>query len=365
MAGKRKDLIFVLSGYVGEMGGASKSTRLLCEALVQIGKDVRLFVSLPPDPATRKRLEAQNIEIVLPYVNKGWRWGVPRKLNAFRLFLQALRTRPILIHSYGLSAEAQYLLQLPHIAPIYLWESTEALPHVKFVNRKISRHIHKAVAVLAPSKTIASNVRVTYAYRGPIKLLPFWVDHPNRNGESAPQPRKKNLLYLGRFDGDKGLACLCEAFSQIQPMYPNANLTLCGQGDAELVRRLAMKNGAIQIRGHVSGIGLDEVINGCDALVLPSLHEGYPLSLLEACARGKPIISTAVGSIPELFSDRPCALLVRPGDPAALGQAMTRILSERDEVYERRCSDAIELFQEVSSTAVIHRNLIEAYGLLA
>lgn len=357
------DLIYVLSDHVGEMGGAAKSTRLLCEALIELGKGVRLFVTLPPDHATRQKLEAKNIEIILPCINKGWRWSIPQKVIAVQLFVQALFTPPTLIHSQGLSTEARYLLQLPRIAPIYLWENTEALPHVKFVDKKIHRHLHKATTVLATSRTIANNIRHTYAYSGDIKLLPLWTDQPDVNGTLVPHTRNSNLLYLGRFDSDKGLKYFFEAFRMIQPIYPNANLTLCGEGDLEPVHRLAEDNPGVRIRARVVGEQLEEVINYCDAVVLPSLHEGYPLSLLEACARRTPIISTTVGSIPELFGGRACALLVRPSDTVALSQAMAQILSECDAVYSERCADAVKLFAEVNSTSFIHRSLLEAYGL--
>src|SRR4029453_1193847 len=125
MTQKDNDLVFVLSGEVGEIGGAAKSTRLLCEALMSIGKKVRLFVTLPPDPSTYKKLQSQGIEVMIPVLNVGWRWELPAKLNAIRVFCEAIKSRPALIHCHGLSTEANYLLQLPRTAPIYVWESTE------------------------------------------------------------------------------------------------------------------------------------------------------------------------------------------------------------------------------------------------
>lgn len=78
--------------------------------------------------------------------------------------------------------------------------------------------------------------------------------------------------------------------------------------------------------------------------MLPSLHDGYPLSLLEACARRTPVIATTVGSIPELFDGRACALLVRPRDTTDLSQAMAKILGRvRRRLFTalRRCRQAI------------------------
>ena len=76
----------MLSSQVGEVGGAAKATRLLCEALARMGARVRLFVTLPPDAATRARLAAANVEVVAPLWNKGWSRNWPQKQIVLRLF---------------------------------------------------------------------------------------------------------------------------------------------------------------------------------------------------------------------------------------------------------------------------------------
>src|SRR6202011_4898704 len=59
--------------------------------------------------------------------------------------------------------------------------------------------------------------------------------------------------------------------------------------------------------------------------VLPSLTEGVSLTLLEAMARGLPVVATHVGGNPEVVADGETGLLTPPGDPAALAQAMLRL----------------------------------------
>jgi glycosyltransferase involved in cell wall biosynthesis/protein-tyrosine-phosphatase len=58
-----------------------------------------------------------------------------------------------------------------------------------------------------------------------------------------------------------------------------------------------------------------------DVFVLPSLHEGIPMALLEAMALGRPVVATAVGGVPEVVTDRVNGLLVAPGDDRALADA--------------------------------------------
>lgn len=355
------DLIYVLSSQVGEVGGAAKATRLLCEALAQMGQRVRLFVTLPPEAATAARLAAQKIEVVTPRLNKGWRQNLPQKQIAFQLFQFARRERPARILSVSLSLEAKYVLQLPRTSPFYLWETTEALPHVKFVDKTIFRHLHKAAGLLAPSEIVSCNIRATYGFRGKIALLPFWCDAP-----AAVLPptntRSGHFLYVGRMDLDKGFSTLFEAFRAVQERHKSARLTICGGGDTEAICQLAQGISNLEIRGYINDDAYERAIADCAAFVLASWHEGYPLSLLEACARHKPVIATRVGSIPEVFENQVCALLVPPRDAGALTAAMSQLMEDSDSAYQGRCADAGRLFEEISSDQSIKRHLCAAFG---
>lgn len=359
---KNGDTVFVLSERVSNVGGASKATRLLCEALVEIGKKVWLFSTLPPEADMAERLTALGVKIVVPYINKGWRLGIPQEQIAIQLYMAARRTRPLLIHSVGLTLEARKFLRLPEVAPLYLWECTEALPHVKFLDRKIHAFLKKSVTLLVPSRVIEQNARKTYGYSGPVKLLPFWVEPPEQNRTSVVKRRTGNFLYIGRLDVvDKGFKYLFEAFKEVHARHGHATLTVCGAGPTEPLEHLAENHPAIHVRGYVSEEEYEQVFRDCDAVVLPSLHEGYPLALLEACARSRPIIATRVGSIPYVFGERQCALLVNPRDSQGLAAMMERMLVEDDAAYSARCSDAAKLFDEKSAPQVIHNHLREAY----
>ena len=350
------------------VGGASKAALLLCEALVSIGHRVRLFVTLPPEPDIRSKLEARGVRISTPHTIiptaycKGWRWGIPQRMIAFQVFAQAWRKSPDMIHVVSLSPEARHLLRLPKTAPVLLWETTEAQPNGAFVDMKIARYIDKADAVLVPSNSIARNVRSTYQYQGPIRLLPFWAEEPPPTANGRSHARTNEILYLGRMSMDKGFEYLFDAFRELHDSAPAAKLVVCGGGSVAPVRAMARNHPAIEVRGFVAAEEFERLIDRCDAVVLPSLHEGYPLSLLEACARGKPVISTAVGSIPEVFGNRRCALLVPPRDAGRLAAAITQVLSDGDDVYRERCHDARRLFTEISAQEIVRANLSAIYN---
>jgi glycosyltransferase involved in cell wall biosynthesis len=64
-------------------------------------------------------------------------------------------------------------------------------------------------------------------------------------------------------------------------------------------------------------------------LVLPSRSEGMGRVLVEAFCRGRAVVGTRVGSIPNLVVDGVSGLLVEPGDPPSLADALVRVLSDR------------------------------------
>jgi glycosyltransferase involved in cell wall biosynthesis len=100
-------------------------------------------------------------------------------------------------------------------------------------------------------------------------------------------------------------------------------------------------------------------------LVLPSYHEGYPLALLEAFARGRPVIATSVGAVPEMCGQSQAAVLVPPRDETALRQTMTSALEEDAAAYARRCEHARDLFQRLSGPEAVRANMRAALEQLA
>jgi glycosyltransferase involved in cell wall biosynthesis len=139
-------------------------------------------------------------------------------------------------------------------------------------------------------------------------------------------PARPIVLALARLDAQKGLFDLLEA----AVLVPDANFVIAGDGQErkrleDTARTLAV-DGRVLFLGHREDV--PELLAACDLFVLPSLYEGFPLSVLEAMAAGRPVVATAIGGTEEAVINGETGLLVPPHDPAALAAAIRSLLSD-------------------------------------
>lgn len=141
---------------------------------------------------------------------------------------------------------------------------------------------------------------------------------------------------VARLVHQKGHTHLLDAIVQVSKEYPEARWVFVGDGD----KRIQLENKARQlgISSVVEFAGNSDDIPSelakFDVFVLPSLWEGFPNVLLEAMAAGLPVIATAVEGTVELVAHNKTGLLVLKEDPAALADAMTRLLKHPEMLSE-------------------------------
>jgi glycosyltransferase involved in cell wall biosynthesis len=126
---------------------------------------------------------------------------------------------------------------------------------------------------------------------------PFNATHFSNSNQD-----KGYILFLGRLSDEKGVDVLLHAMKLV----PEAHLKIVGSGTHEqFLKQLALKENITNVEfiGSKYGSELDELFNGCRFVVVPSLwHENFPYVMMEAFARGKAVVGSDKGGIPEYIS---------------------------------------------------------------
>lgn len=186
-----------------------------------------------------------------------------------------------------------------------------------------------AQRVVANSQAAADKLRGEGVPNYKILVIPNGID------PAAFQPHRytaapRNITMVACLREEKRIDVLIRAMPQVLARYPDARLTIGGDGRcrAELTRiteELGLTN-RVTFLGHRDDV--PEVLHEADVFVLPSRSEAFPNSVMEAMAAGVPVIASNVGGIPELVRDGHNGRLVPPGDVDALAGALVDVLGD-------------------------------------
>lgn len=140
----------------------------------------------------------------------------------------------------------------------------------------------------------------------------------------------KVLLNVGRLTEAKGQVYLINAMKLLASRYPGIRLLIAGEGELKpFLKELVIRN---ELERFVIFLGtrddIPELLSLADVFVFPSVHEGTPLSLLEAMAAGKPIVASDIPPHRDLLVDRHSAILVSPEDSLDLAEAIEKLLMD-------------------------------------
>jgi glycosyltransferase involved in cell wall biosynthesis len=174
-------------------------------------------------------------------------------------------------------------------------------------------------------------------YRGSMDRFPTYSNFGLfYDGEIAPVRTEPRVVFVGTLDRTKGVDILLQAWRIISEKVPQAHLALVGEGRSRPLLVAQARNlglgDSIRFLGHQTSSQVKTVLDRSSLLVLPSRSEGMGRVILEAFARARPVVASRVGGIPDLVEDGSTGILVPPGDPGALAEAIASVLQNREQL---------------------------------
>jgi glycosyltransferase involved in cell wall biosynthesis len=146
----------------------------------------------------------------------------------------------------------------------------------------------------------------------------------------APIPREPIILSVGAVQRRKNILRLIEAFEQTATGWKLLVAGSFGFESEESVQRIARspRKQDIQLLGYVSDSQLEELYQRASILAFPSLDEGFGMPILDAMARGVPVLASNVSAMPEVAGD--AALLIDPYDVASIADGLGRLTADSE-----------------------------------
>ena len=170
---------------------------------------------------------------------------------------------------------------------------------------------------------------------------------------------------MGTLEPRKNVGVLLDAWTLVAKADPRARLRVAGGvapgGEEWLTRmRSAPLSQTVEYAGYVEPGARRALYEGARALILPSLHEGFGLPVLEAMSLGVPVIASNRGALPEVVGD--AGLVVSAEDPRGLADAIRAVLGQPERAAAMRQRG---LARAATFTwAAAARTLYDAYGRL-
>ena len=321
---------------VADLGGVARHVLDIVRAGVP---GWRLVVLCPEGPLAQALRQAGAAVQTAPF---GPDAGLAASLASLRAAVRALRPR--IVHSHLAYADiVSALAWLPdgvrRVSTEHGIAGDDAVYHESSMKARAMAAAHslrqrRFAARIAVSEATARAMREKWAVRRQIVVIPNGVDRPaepalaqsKSTGSPEAGPR---ILSLTRLAPEKRLDQLLEAFALLRRDSPGATLTLAGSGplEAELraqIDRLGLAD-AVRMPGFVDA---EAAMADADVVVQLSVWENCSYTLLDAVARGLPVVASRVGGNPEFA---PAESLVDADDAAAVAERILAVLETEPE----------------------------------
>lgn len=370
-------ILHVYKDYFPVLGGIENHIKWQAEGMQARGHRVHVLVTNTGRATLRQPIQG------VPVTKTGRQFNVssaPVSLGLFRELARLGRDADIVhLHApYPPGELAQLLVRAGRRTVItYHSDIVKQATLLRFYAPFLRRILDRAQAILVSNPRYPEGSPFLRPLQEKIRVVHFGIDPARFRPTEASQRRAQELrrrfgpgplaLFVGRLRYYKGVDVLVQALART----PEVQGVIVGAGPMEaqirgLVRQLGLAE-RVHFAGHVADEDLPAFYQAGDLFVLPSVHrsESLGIVLLEAMASGLPVVSTELGTGTSYVNqDGITGLVVPPGDPDALAQAIQRLARHPrqrvafGEAARRRIQEAFSLTQMLDQTERVYQEVL-------
>jgi len=296
-----------------------------------------------------------NIEFVPPELE--YKGGLPPKFSDNFRFLFSSISRGLkiikkqeidLIHSNNFTPALaggilSFLTSKPHVTSVWdvfslcgedYWNQWTKQMNVSKINGMIGPIFEKLIprisckAIHTISKATENDLK-KFGTKKPIHVIePSLENIPQRNFE----PNSKQFVCVGRLIFYKNLEVVIKAINIVHKLEPDVKLIIVGDGPQKqqlqsIVKKLKLENN-ILFKSYVLNDEKMDIISKSNAMVFPSLCEGFGLVILEAFSQNRPVLVSNIKPMSDIVSDGKTGFVLEPHDENSWAKAMLKLVKE-------------------------------------
>lgn len=358
--------MFTLLHTESSTGWGGQENRTLNESLGLRKLGARVIILCQPESVIGKKAEAEGIDVRRCRMRKSY------DILALKYIMDVIKKDKVDIintHSGRDSLIAGTAGRLSGNKPVIVRTRHLALPITSTFT--YNRLAHKVVTVSEHVREylISEGIpeeKVTCVYTG-VDITRFDPenanDHLRQKLEISPETRIVGTVSVLR--RKKGHHILLEAVPLILKKFPDALFFFAGDGPQR--DNIQAKINELRLSDKVFMLGIrndiPDILKFFNIFVLPTLQEALGTSFLEAMAMGKPVIGCNVNGVNEVIQDGVNGYLVAPEDPAALADAVLRMLMH-DDAAKAMALNGKKMVEDAFTTDIMCRKMFELYSSL-
>jgi phosphatidylinositol alpha-mannosyltransferase len=333
-------IAMVTQSYYPRLGGVTEHVHCLSKALRSLGHQVTVITSGPPadveDSTVRIGRNALfPINGAMVNVTVGFNLGKRLRKEFSNGVFDVIHIQCPLEPTLPLAAlAAARSIALPVVGTFHMAARVSRAYEV--FSPVLLKQASRLDARIAVSRT-AERFALRY-FPGEYAVIPNGVDLSRFTNKTEQvgelMDGKINILFVGRLDVRKQVPWLVSSFKKLYSRNRNCRLIIIGKGLTEPACRIAafpLVGKSVFFKGSVLPEDLPQYYNSTHVFCsVPSGSESFGIVLLEAMAAGKPVVATDIDGYREAVTDGGEGILVRPGDTAALVEAMERLVEDRE-----------------------------------